>query len=247
MGWPPRRAGRSRTTSSPRGGGLEPRSAPLGPTSVRGAGESASRGVPLGPSALRTGSSPTGGARRHAGSSSIQKPSTRTRCAGPPSGQPRSESVPIVNSPPPTHTIPGGPSAGDCASRLRRTRAKLTPKVPMPSAASRSERLPRVWARGEGRCFNGPRPHPEPTAGCLIRRPLPFLNSGRTESWSVSWAVPSGSFPFTQRLRLHSAKRGGSPFGVDRWGQAAVPHRDRCSTSLYRDGRSPRTVALNGH
>ncbi len=38
---------------------------------------------------------------------SIQKPSTRTRCAGVSSGQARSESVPIVNSPPGIQTIPG--------------------------------------------------------------------------------------------------------------------------------------------
>jgi len=40
--------------------------------------------------------------------SSIQKPSTRTRWAGFSSAQPSSESVPMVNSPPGTQTIPGG-------------------------------------------------------------------------------------------------------------------------------------------
>src|SRR5271165_3015841 len=45
--------------------------------------------------------------------SSIQKPSTRTRWAGFSSAQPRSESVPIVNSPPGTQTIPGRASGAD--------------------------------------------------------------------------------------------------------------------------------------
>ncbi len=44
---------------------------------------------------------------------SIQKPSTRTRFAGRSSGRPSGPSQPIVNSPPGTHTIPGGES-GAC-------------------------------------------------------------------------------------------------------------------------------------
>ena len=41
---------------------------------------------------------------------SIQKPSTRTRCGGRSAGQASAASQPMVNSPPGTQTIPGGPS-----------------------------------------------------------------------------------------------------------------------------------------
>ena len=42
----------------------------------------------------------------------FRKPSTRTRWAGFSSGQPRSESVPMVNSPPGTQVMPGGAAGG---------------------------------------------------------------------------------------------------------------------------------------
>ena len=43
----------------------------------------------------------------------MKNPFTRTRCAGFSSGQPRAESVPIVNSSPGIQTMPGGQSTGD--------------------------------------------------------------------------------------------------------------------------------------
>ena len=157
VGWPPRR--RLLRRPPPHLGAAVSSPAPLlGPTSSA-APESRRPRRPLGtvgPSnrVLTNGRSPGGTPDRRP---SRNRPRGRGAQALR-SGQPRSESVPIVNSPPPTHTIPGGPSAGDCASRLRPTRAKLTPKVPMPSAASRSERLPEhagAWEKAGA--SNGPR------------------------------------------------------------------------------------------
>src|SRR5262249_19888643 len=71
--------------------------------------------------------------------SSIQKPFTRTRWAGFSSGQPRSESVPIVNSPPGIQTMPGEPSVGvDAGLRLQVTRANVPPKEAAASKVSRT-------------------------------------------------------------------------------------------------------------